>query len=118
MNLFWIGGTGFRDANPMIRKRGMQVRRLDFRHMTRYAILCRDRASAAGTIGRLFLIGDRDVTPQAIHIVGAGDLYQRLVRVVACDAGDSRVSLCPALTVLQTIGREPDVELATGDHLA
>jgi hypothetical protein len=34
------------------------------------------------------------------------------------DAGDPRVSLCPAPAVLQTIGREPDVEFATGNHLA
>lgn len=109
-----------RDANPVIGETGMQIWRLDFGHVASDAIFCGDGAGEAGMILGSFFCGACGVASEAICVVGSDVVRERLVRIVARDAGDAGVALCPALAVFETVRCEAHVENpgANAEHLA
>ena len=57
---------------------------------------------------------------EAICIVRGDVVRERFVRIVAGNAGDAGVALCPTLAVFETVGSEAHVEHASAnaEHLA
>jgi len=117
--LFRIRGVCMRDANPVISETGMQIWRLDFGHVAAYAISCSNGTGKAGMIFGFFFCGACGVASEAVCVVGTDVVRERLVGIVAGDAGDAGVALCPALAVFETVRCEAHVEHASAnaEHL-
>src|SRR6266700_1689859 len=71
--------------------------------MATYAFTLAYWAGIARMVARRLRAGSGDVAAQAFLIVSGKFLHQGLVRVVACDAGNSRVVLPPTLAALRAI---------------
>ena len=56
---------------------------------------------------------------EAVCVVGSDVVRERFVWIVASDAGDASVALCPALAVFETVRCEANVEYpgANAEHL-
>lgn len=70
--------------------------------------------------GGSFCAGLIDVTCEAAGIVGGGIVIERLMRIVAGNAGEARVGLRPTLAVFEAVGGEADVgvdEAKVGDNI-
>ena len=117
MELFRIGRIWARDADPVIGEAGMEIGRLDFGHVAGDAIFCGDGTSGSGMICGLILGPAGRMTGEAICVVGGSVVGERLVRIVAGDAGDASVAFCPAAAVFEAIGGEADVENAGVNHV-
>jgi hypothetical protein len=89
----------------------MKARISEFGHMAGDAQLYSGRAGSA-VIVIAFLYAGRDVALQALGVIRRRVFHQRLVRIMARDAGDASVSLSclPAAAVLQTVGCKADVQ--------
>ena len=57
---------------------------------------------------------------EAVCVVGSDVVRERFVWIVAGDAGDASVALCPTLAAFETVGSEANVEhtSANAEHLA
>jgi len=90
----------------MICERVMHFRDIHFFHMAGNAILSALRARVAGMARGLFLIGC-DVTTGTDGVVSGVIRLQRLVRIMASNAGQPSVALRPAFALFQTIRLGP-----------
>lgn len=99
------------DPNPVVREGEMKARICELGHMASDAQLYSGRASSAMIIITLLYPG-RNVALQALGVIRGRIFCQRLVRVMAGDAGDASVSssCLPAAAVLQTVGCKADVQ--------
>jgi hypothetical protein len=117
MRLLFERSTFAINADSMIGKGGVHFRDGVLRHMTRDAVVCSD--SANGNIGPLivfFARRNRWLIPgttrgsamavQAIPVIGGWSAYQWLVRIMACNTGNTGVALSPTAAPLQAICRE------------
>jgi len=73
------------------------------RHMARDAILRCGRAGPTRVVRRGFLRARRCMASEALLVICAGIMIEGLVRVMACCAGEARIPIAPATTVLQPI---------------
>lgn len=105
----WIGRAGPGHANPVIRKGRVEAGRLILWHVATDAICVRDRASSAQMIGSLHS-ARKNVAAKANCIIRRSIGDEALVRIVAGETGDSRISVHPASTVLQAVRSKADVK--------
>src|SRR5712691_6703191 len=91
------------DSNSMIGKCMVHVWQVDLRHVTRRAVLCSNRASSARMFLRGFGAACGEVARQALLVVSSRILRERLVRIVAGHACDSRIAIAPALAAHQPV---------------
>ena len=73
------------------------------RHVAGYAVFRRPWAGLAGVVLRGFPRARRSVASEALRVVGGGVVVERLVRVVAGNAGEARVPVAPATALLQPV---------------
>ena len=105
----WIGHTRPDHTNPVIREGCVESGRLIFRHMASHAFRLSHRARSSRMIGRLLGI-PQNVTTKTNRIIRHWIGRERLVRVVAGDAGNSCVSLHPASAALKAVWCKADVQ--------
>ena len=91
------------DANPVVSEFRVGSWNLIFRHMTGGAIFRAPWASCGGMAGLALCALSRNVATETAAVIGARVARKRLVRVVACEAGDTGVTLSPAPAQFKTV---------------
>ena len=77
--------------------------------MATRALIVGHRTAWSKMVGGSFCTRRRDVAAQAFLIISGDILHQRLMWIVAGDAGDARVALSPALAGFEAIHGEASV---------
>ena len=91
------------DTNQMIGECRVHLGDLDLRHMAVYTVFRSNRARGAGVIPGGFVHWGRNMASEALCIVAGIIFRERLVGIVARNAGKPRVAVSPALALHQAI---------------
>src|SRR5690242_3184950 len=98
-----IRRLGADDANAMISERRMHAGQRHLRHVAGDAILRGHRAGLARVARRAFLRARRCMASEALLVIRGDIVVQKLMRIMARDAREARVSLAPAAAAFETI---------------
>ena len=101
----------------MVGKGRVERGKLDLWHVAGDAVFSGDGTCGAGMNGCAFFGGGRDMTGEAIRIVGSRIVNERFVRIVAGNASDASVALRPTAAVLEAIRSEAHADHVSGIQL-
>ena len=97
------------NADPVVGESRVLHGRLDLRHVAGSAVLRAYGAGRAGVISGCFCAWLIDVALQTARIVGCRIVLQRLMGIVAGNAGESSIWFAPAPAVFEAVGRKAEI---------
>lgn len=111
-----IRSVWLNNANPVIRERGVQIRRFHPWHVAAHTIFCAHRAGS-WVARRPFRTCLHNMAFKAICIIRAQIVHERAVGVMASNACNPGVFFLPAPAVLQAVGSKPHVVHSNSDQM-